>query len=163
VSEPQFVDIYALPVDQPTIARELLAAAGDQQELVRTISEGFRVPADIAAAAGYAAGDAEVVDSESVSGSALANTALSADTPVADVLSGSSPDSLPAKVDGGRANLTDRPAADTVADEDADDAAEGELKGEALDEALRSAGLPVTGKADEKRARLAEFRATQGN
>lgn len=31
-----------------------------------------------------------------------------------------------------------------------------ELKGEALDEALRSAGLPLTGSADEKRARLAE-------
>lgn len=30
------------------------------------------------------------------------------------------------------------------------------LKGEALDEALKEKGLPRTGKADEKRARLAE-------
>lgn len=34
------------------------------------------------------------------------------------------------------------------------------LKGEALDAALKEAGLPVTGKADEKRARLAEHLAT---
>ena len=33
------------------------------------------------------------------------------------------------------------------------------LKGEALDEALKAAGLPRTGTADEKRARLAEHEA----
>lgn len=35
------------------------------------------------------------------------------------------------------------------------------LKGAALDEALTAAGLPTTGKADEKRQRLADFEATQ--
>ena len=34
-----------------------------------------------------------------------------------------------------------------------------ELRGAALDEALEQAGLPKTGTADEKRARLAERRA----
>lgn len=34
-----------------------------------------------------------------------------------------------------------------------------ELKGAALDEALEAAGLPKTGTADEKRARLAEHQA----
>lgn len=36
----------------------------------------------------------------------------------------------------------------------------GELKGAALDDALRAAGLPVKGKVDEKRAALAEHRAS---
>lgn len=35
-----------------------------------------------------------------------------------------------------------------------------ELKGEALDAALEDAGLPKSGSADEKRARLAEHQAT---
>lgn len=34
-----------------------------------------------------------------------------------------------------------------------------DLKGKALDEALTAAGLPTSGKADEKRARLAEHLA----
>ena len=38
-----------------------------------------------------------------------------------------------------------------------------ELKGEALDEALKEAGLPLTGKAEEKRARLAEHLAAQSD
>jgi hypothetical protein len=38
---------------------------------------------------------------------------------------------------------------------------DGVLKGAALDEALKEAGLPVTGKADEKRAALAEWQAAQ--
>lgn len=43
-------------------------------------------------------------------------------------------------------------------------AAEAErLKGEALDEALKEKGLPRTGKADEKRARLAEAETTEGD
>lgn len=37
----------------------------------------------------------------------------------------------------------------------------GDLKGTALDEALDAAGLPKTGSADEKRARLAEHAAGQ--
>lgn len=37
-----------------------------------------------------------------------------------------------------------------------------DLKGAALDEALRDAGLPITGKADEKRAALAEHLANEG-
>lgn len=48
------------------------------------------------------------------------------------------------------------PTGDTPADSEAP--AE-ELKGEALQEALRAAGLPLTGSADERRARLAEHRA----
>lgn len=32
-----------------------------------------------------------------------------------------------------------------------------DLKGKALDDALRAAGLPVTGRADEKRAALADY------
>lgn len=42
-----------------------------------------------------------------------------------------------------------------------DPAEAGELKGQALDEALRSAELPLSGSADEKRARLEEHRAAQ--
>ena len=37
------------------------------------------------------------------------------------------------------------------------------LKGEALNEALKEKGLPRTGKADEKRARLAEAETTEGD
>jgi hypothetical protein len=40
-------------------------------------------------------------------------------------------------------------------------AASGELKGKALDEALDAAGLPKTGSADDKRARLAEHTQSQ--
>lgn len=36
-----------------------------------------------------------------------------------------------------------------------------ELKGQALDDALEAAGLPKTGSADEKRARLAEHNNSQ--
>ena len=36
-----------------------------------------------------------------------------------------------------------------------------ELKGKALDEALKEAGLPLDGRADEKRARYAEYLAAQ--
>lgn len=35
-----------------------------------------------------------------------------------------------------------------------------DLKGKALDDALRAAGLPVTGKAGEKRAALADYQAS---
>ena len=35
-----------------------------------------------------------------------------------------------------------------------------ELKGKALDEALKEAGLPLDGRADEKRARYAEYLAS---
>jgi len=52
---------------------------------------------------------------------------------------------------------TPETTADTPAEESTDDPAE--LKGAALDDALRAAGLPVSGKADEKRARLAAHRA----
>ena len=36
-----------------------------------------------------------------------------------------------------------------------------ELKGKALDEALKEAGLPLDGRADEKRARYAEYLASE--
>lgn len=38
-----------------------------------------------------------------------------------------------------------------------------ELRGAALDEALTAAGLPTTGKADEKRTRLAEHLAAEAD
>lgn len=38
---------------------------------------------------------------------------------------------------------------------------DGKLKGQALDDALKSADLPLTGSADEKRARLAEHDANK--
>lgn len=44
---------------------------------------------------------------------------------------------------------------------DTDEVDASELKGAALDQALEDAGLPTTGKADEKRARLAEFQASK--
>jgi hypothetical protein len=47
-------------------------------------------------------------------------------------------------------SLTDAAAADVAE----------ELKGKALDQALEEAGLPKSGSADEKRARLAEHIAT---
>lgn len=44
---------------------------------------------------------------------------------------------------------------------DVEEPAAVELKGEALDDALRDSGLPLTGTADEKRARLADFLAEE--
>lgn len=49
------------------------------------------------------------------------------------------------------------PAWEVVEDPQTDMA---ELKGAALNQALKDAGLPTTGRADEKRARLAEHEAT---
>lgn len=48
-----------------------------------------------------------------------------------------------------------------IAGAEAADGGQPELKGGALDEALEEAGLPKTGSADEKRARLADHRAAQ--
>jgi hypothetical protein len=49
------------------------------------------------------------------------------------------------------------PATDAAAEEtDADSGDDEGLKGKALDAALTDAGLPTTGTADEKRARLAD-------
>jgi hypothetical protein len=133
---PEFVDVYALSADQPEVARKLLAAAGDQPEVVRTVADGFRVPASVAEAAGYTPGSNEVVDAEARSGSALGNTALPTDVQAADILSGSAPESLPAKVDGGRQHLTDRPGGETPAaaenptTDEVDGAAEGDAEGE---------------------------------
>jgi hypothetical protein len=45
---------------------------------------------------------------------------------------------------------------EVIEDAEADTAG---LKGDALDQALKDAGLPTTGRADEKRARLAEHEA----
>lgn len=39
-------------------------------------------------------------------------------------------------------------------------AGDDELRGDALDQALRDAGLPTTGKADEKRQRLTDHQST---
>jgi len=47
------------------------------------------------------------------------------------------------------------------AEAEAETPAAAELKGEALDDALRDAGLPLTGTADEKRKRLADFLAEE--
>lgn len=176
----EFVEIYASGADQPGIARKLLDAAADRPEVVRTVSGGFRVPADVADAAGFSAGDPDAVDARATAGAALAQTAIDGDSPVADVLGGHAPTSLPAKVDGGPGHLTDqridgpadtddRPAEVQVAAETGDVVAPdpradgggdvAELTGQALDDALEAAGLPKTGRADEKRARLAAHRA----
>lgn len=50
---------------------------------------------------------------------------------------------------------------DADAPEPADDADAGELKGAELEQALKDRGLPTTGTADEKRARVAEHDAAQ--
>jgi hypothetical protein len=180
---PEFVEIFASNADQPAIARRLLAAAGGDPDgsLVRTVSQGFRVPVAVAEAAGFTTADSGAVDAAAVEGDALAQTAL--DGPRADVLAGHAPETLPAKVDGGPDNLTDqrldgpadaadRPAEVQVAAETGavvapDPRTAGgedpeELRGDALDDALRAAGLSTSGKADEKRARLAEHRAGSG-
>lgn len=189
MTSPDYTEIYAAPVDQPAIARKLLAAAdsaGIEQDVVRTTSDGFRVPASIAEAAGYSTSDAGAVDARKAGGDAVDLTSIPADVARADILKGHAPESLPAKVDGGPANLTDQrldgpadtadhPAEVQVAAEtgavvqpdprtaDAGDASAvvdvAELKGQALDDALKAADLPTSGSADEKRARLAAARA----
>ena len=55
-------------------------------------------------------------------------------------------------------DVDDAEEAPEVDVDDAEEAPE-DLKGESLDAALKEAGLPTTGKADEKRARLAEHLA----
>jgi hypothetical protein len=109
---PDFVDIYAAPADQPPIARKLLEAAGDNPDVVRTIGDGFRVPAEIAAAAGYGPSDEAAVDARARAGAALDGTVVSPDAPQADSdlidREHRSPLSLPAKVDGGPDHLTDQ-------------------------------------------------------
>lgn len=71
-------------------------------------------------------------------------------------------------VKGGEVHVDDPEAQDAAETEHAEDATSGEpitepepepLKGAALDEALEAAGLPKSGTADEKRARLAEHQA----
>ena len=207
MTSPEYTEIYAAPVDQPAIARKLLAAAdeaGIEQDVVRTTSDGFRVPSSIAEAAGYSTSDAGAIDARTARGDAIDLTSIPADVARADILNGHAPESLPAKVDGGPATLTDqrldgpadtadRPdevqvAAETgavvqpdprTADAGAVELADGtqtdvlpadaavapvaleDLKGDALDEALRAAELSTAGRADEKRARLAAFRAGQ--
>jgi hypothetical protein len=180
MTSPEYVEILAAPADQGPIARKLLAAAvvaGIDQDVVRTTSDGFRVPAAIAQAAGYGTSAA---DARAAGGSAVDNVSIPADVARADILAGHAPESLPAKLDGGPNTLTDqradgpadaedRPAEVRVAAETgagvapdprrADAGDSGELTGQALDDALEAAGLPKTGKADEKRARLAAHRA----
>lgn len=56
--------------------------------------------------------------------------------------------------------VTDSPTVEQHAQMDAQGQS-GELKGEALDKALEDAGLPKTGTADEKRARLSEGQTKQ--
>lgn len=176
-SPAEYVEILAAPADQGPIARKLLAAAdaaGIEQDVVRTTSDGFRVPASIADAAGYGTSDAGAVDARLAGGDAVDLVSIPADVERADILAGHAPESLPAKVDGGPANLTDQrvdgPADTEDHPEEVRAAAanqpdprtagtSGELTGQALDDALEAAGLPKTGKADEKRARLAAHRA----
>jgi len=76
---PQFVEIFAANADQPDISRRLLAACdelGVAQESVATVFQGFRVPADVAEAAGFSASEDGAVDAMAVEGKALTNTAV---------------------------------------------------------------------------------------
>jgi hypothetical protein len=78
--------------------------------------------------------------------------------PMEEVIMSANPDQnqpAPDPIDYHGLGPTDSPTPEQrQAAEQADDAAE--LKGEALDKALEEAGLPKSGTADEKRARLAE-------
>lgn len=68
----------------------------------------------------------------------------------------------PEPVDHPRESRVGTPLADASTQPDeAPDADPAELKGAALDEALEAAGLPKSGTADEKRARLAEHLAAE--
>jgi hypothetical protein len=65
VTETEYVEVYVPPEDMRDTARKLLEAAGEnraQIERVETISGGFRVPKEIADAAGVSAGDDNAVD-----------------------------------------------------------------------------------------------------
>lgn len=169
----EFVEIFTAPADAPEVARKLLAAAGDDQEAVRTTSDGFRVPAAIAEAAGFGPGDEDVVaededdepaDDEPETTEDGPGTVVTADgaehTGVLPASAATAPDGEAATGDAsaatGDAPVTeDAPAPAEAPQGDAGD----EPKGAALDAALREAGLSTEGKADEKRARLAAHRA----
>jgi hypothetical protein len=65
VAETEYVEVYVPPEDMQQTARKLLDAAGDTRaeiERVETISGGFRVPKEIADAAGVSADDDNAVD-----------------------------------------------------------------------------------------------------
>jgi hypothetical protein len=77
MAETEYVEILVGVNDQPEIARKLLDAAGDNPEVVRTISAppGFRVPKSVAESAGYSAaeGDVAAVDARAIEGYAVEN------------------------------------------------------------------------------------------
>lgn len=145
---PQFVEIFTAPADQPEVARKLLEAAGDDQEAVRTTSDGFRVPAAIAVAAGFGPGDEDVA--EEPADDEPDTPADGPVTPVATETPAGAPEAPAAPV------APDGPVTPAATPEAPSD---DEPKGAALDAALREAGLSTEGKADEKRARLAAHRA----
>lgn len=62
MSDARFVEVFARPEDMQDTAVALLAAAKDHPEVVATVSGGFRVPADVADAAGYGTGTDGSVD-----------------------------------------------------------------------------------------------------
>jgi hypothetical protein len=64
MSESDYVEVYVPPEEMAEAARQLLDAAGDTPERVLTISGGFRVPADVASAAGLSPSEENAVDAE---------------------------------------------------------------------------------------------------
>jgi len=168
----EYVDVYVKNGDQQETARRLLDAAGTEPDTVDTITGGFRVPAPVAAAAGYGPGEATSVDAENVEGDALrqntgAGVHLQHGIDTGRVLPDAMPattllDAVQSTVARGEQQAVEPPAVNPEGDAPAAPPAlpePVELKGEALDQALRDANLSTDGRADEKRARLAEFRA----
>lgn len=173
---PQFVEILAANADQPEIARRLLEAAGDDQEQVATVFGGFRVPVAIAEAAGYTASDeprAQAEDDEDdEDGPAVVVTPDGVEhqgvLPAGPYRS--DPDT---RTEVGTVTGTDELAGGTLGEagpeavtplgdpgEGGTDG-DGVLRGEALEQALKARGLSTDGKADEKRARVAEYDAAK--
>jgi len=169
----EFVTVYVKNGDQQETARKLLDAAGTDPDSVETVTGGFRVREEVAVAAGYGPGEATSVDSGNVEGDALRQNGGTVHLQHA-IDTGEVPeDAMPATtltdavqqtVERGAQQAVEPPAMNPDGDTPAAPPTlpePAELRGEALDQALRDANLSTDGRADEKRARLAEFRATQ--
>jgi hypothetical protein len=191
-----FVEVYVSPEEMPEVARQLLDAAGEERvERVETISGGFRVPRDIADAAGVSpfddtavdpartgsqaaressgrvvSGD-EVIAGEIESGAAspaAVGAVFASNSPTGeDLTGGGQPEDETQAEDGQPPEPDAQPEVETQGEgeeqpelpqpEQEQEQSEAEqLRGDDLDRALRQAGLPLSGTAREKRARLAQ-------
>lgn len=158
MSEPKYVEVFARPEDMQDTAIQLLAAAGDTPEVVATVSGGFRVPAEVAAAAGISTADDGAVDAAKVE----SDTATSVAYPR---LAHGIEDPEPAQLVDANPSVT-LPAAQELTErltgsptEQAEGGQEQALRGKDLDDALDAAQLSKSGTVAEKQARLAEYRA----